>query len=432
LEQTCEDDDAINASNESFESNNHTKYDEGADKWNPMFGNILSPLQETNEEESQSLNSALSPEALKILNSARQKRSNRHHLRTVRTSADSASYENNDEEYDIDRDIYAAKSPSDGHLSHRVADESGKEFAESESTGGQACHKLSESLDRDDSAEESVSSSDDDEDDNGVEALARNFYFGMQNNVDHEKGTKDQGCESDNYEEEVSFVEKQNLQHDSGHDDDDDHYEDSFIDDIQICEKDDVSEMSKQDQDPEPDLLQSKDSDETAFEKHDDEDDDDTPVWNTPRTRHLNGTADEKKEIDMQSPRTFVTEHMSFLRSKALLNWKRVDESAEQYSDEDFEELDERSNSKIIIDSRKCSENDGFDTDYENEEFEYEDDSRKSLRDSVNKKFRETLKSQLKKELSHSDLFNSNNVRSDSDAEHDDRPARRGGIAFVC
>ena len=89
----------------------------------------------------------------------------------------------------------------------------------------------------------------------------------------------------------------------------------------------------------------------------------------------------------MQSPRTFVNEHMTFLRSKALLNWKRVDESAEQYSDEDFEELDERNNSQVAIDSKKCSENDGFDTDYEDEEFEHEDDPRKSLRDSVNKNF---------------------------------------------
>ena len=143
-----------------------------SEKWNPMFGDILSPLQETNEEESQSLNSALSPEALKILNSARQKRSNRHHLRTVRTSADSTSYENNEEEDGIDRDIYAAKSPSDGHLSHHGADKNGTEVDNPASTGGQTCHKLSESLDGDVSADESVSSSDDEDDDNGVEALA--------------------------------------------------------------------------------------------------------------------------------------------------------------------------------------------------------------------------------------------------------------------
>ena len=65
LGEVCEDSGAIDNSNESFEPNSYTKHDEGADKWNPMFGNILSPLQETNEEESQSLNSALSPEALK-------------------------------------------------------------------------------------------------------------------------------------------------------------------------------------------------------------------------------------------------------------------------------------------------------------------------------------------------------------------------------
>ena len=75
LGKVCEDSGAIDNSNESFESNSYTKYDEVSEKWNPMFGDILSPLQETNEEESQSLNSALSPEALKILNSARQKRS---------------------------------------------------------------------------------------------------------------------------------------------------------------------------------------------------------------------------------------------------------------------------------------------------------------------------------------------------------------------
>ena len=106
------------------------------------------------------------------------------------------SYENNEEEADIDRDIYAAKSPRDGHSSHHGADKNETEVDNSASTGGQTCHKLSESLDRDVSADESVSSSDDEDDDNGVEALARNFYFGMQNKVDHEKDTKDQKCKA--------------------------------------------------------------------------------------------------------------------------------------------------------------------------------------------------------------------------------------------
>ena len=123
----------------------------------------------------------------------------------------------------------------------------------------------------------------------------------------------------------------------------------------QTCEKEatEYSEMSKHDQDPEPYLL-SKDIDETAVEQHDDGGDDDTPVWNTPRTRHLKDTSVKNKDNNLQSPRTFVNEHMTFLRSKALLNWKRVDESAEQYSDEDFEELDERSNSQVIIDTKSA------------------------------------------------------------------------------
>ena len=104
--------------------------------------------------------------------------------------------------------------------------------------------------------------------------------------------------------------------------------------------------MSKHDQDQEPCLL-SNEIDKTAVEQHDDGDDDDTPIWNTPRTRHLGDTSVKNKDNNLQSPRTFVNEHMTFLRSKALLNWKRVDESAEQYSDEDFEELDERSNSLL-------------------------------------------------------------------------------------
>ena len=189
--------------------------------------------------------------------------------------------------------------------------------------------------------------------------------------------------------------------------------------------------MPKQHQDPEPYLL-SKDGEETAIEQHDDGDDDDTPVWNTPRTRHLGETSGENKATNMQSPQTFVNEHMTFLRSKALLNWKRVDESAEQYSDEDFEELDERSNSKVAVDTNKCPENEAFDTDYEDEEFENEDDPRKSLRDSVNKKFRETLKSQLKKELSHSDLFNSNDAQSDCDSERENRPVQDVEGLLLC
>ena len=270
----------------------------------------------------------------------------------------------------------------------------------------------------------------------------------MQSNVDHEKGTKDHECESDTDKVEANFVEKQNLQQGNGNDDDnddngdddddndddnDDDYEDSFIADTQTCEKQatDYSEMSKHDQDQEPCLL-SNEIDKTAVEQHDDGDDDDTPIWNTPRTRHLGDTSVKNKDNNLQSPRTFVNEHMTFLRSKALLNWKGVDESAEQYSDEDFEELDERSNSQVAVDTNKCPENEAFDTDYEDEEFENEDDPRKSLRDSVNKKFRETLKSQLKKELSHSDLFNSNDAQSNCDSERENRPARRGGVAFVC
>ena len=125
----------------------------------------------------------------------------------------------------------------------------------------------------------------------------------MQSNVDHEKGTKDHECESDTDKVEANFVEKQNLQQGNGNDDDnddngddaddndddnDDDYEDSFIADTQTCEKEatDYSEMSKHDQDQELCLL-SNEIDKTAVEQHDDGDDDDTPIWNTPRTRHL-------------------------------------------------------------------------------------------------------------------------------------------------
>merc|ERR1711916_310756 len=147
--------------------------------------------------------------------------------------------------------------------------------------------------------------------------------MGMQSNVDHEKGTKDHECESDTDKVEANFVEKQNLQQGNGNDDDnDDDCEDSFIADTQTCEKEatDYSEMSKHDQDQEPCLL-SNEIDKTAVEQHDDGDDDDTPIWNTPRTRHLGDTSVKNKDNNLQSPRTFVNEHMTFLRSKVLLNW---------------------------------------------------------------------------------------------------------------
>ena len=61
------------------------------------------------------------------------------------------------------------------------------------------------------------------------------------------------------------------------------------------------------------------------------------------------------------------------------------------------------------------------------------------MRDSVNKKFAQTLQSQLKKELSHTDLFNSNNTKmNNSDGgdntvdSQDSKKPRKGGIAFVC
>lgn len=210
-------------------------------------------------------------------------------------------------------------------------------------------------------------------------------------------------------------------------------------------------------------LIQKKQEDNTIVkEKHsdidvlendasNDDDNDEKPVWNTPRTRRENSMANENQvndtnndgeniiNNDMQSPRTFVNQHMTFLRAKTFQKWSQsstaVDESGEQYSDDDFEELDEMSTQ---FDTVKEEETSQF-TDYGDEEFEKEVDPRKSLRDSVNKKFAQTLQSQLKKELSHTDLFNSNNTKmNNSDGgdntvdSQDSKKPRKGGIAFVC
>jgi hypothetical protein len=437
---------------------NEPKYDGDFNRWNPMFGNILSPLQETNEEESQSLNAALSPEARHILNSAREKRMQTK-LRQVRTSADSDLYDvsgKSKEEVDqIRHDIYGAVSPEHGILSkcedleHEVENDNKKPALKLNTDTNSSPHKLSESLDCDLSADEHSSSSseeDDEDEENGVEALARNFYSGMKN-IGNDKN--DPTLEIGANEEAAADDKKHVLEKDDtsatntlGGDDEEDKYDESFI----------VEEQEN-----------SKTEYVTSATNHLDHanDDDETPIWNTPRTCHYSNVHEKtnnvhdninmkitKQDEDMQSPRTFVSNHMTFLRAKAFQTWNNpsisVDESVDKYSDDEFEELDEHNGAHFnsVKEEEEGNSNsesaNNDDSDYSDEEFENEVDPRKALRESVNKKFAKTLETQLKKELSHTDLFNSNDIRSNdanSDSDNldtDGRPNRRGGIAFVC
>ena len=457
-ENDHENDNFIPNFNTTSSDEDDTKYEGDPNRWNPMFGNILSPLQETNEEESQSLSTALSPDARQILNSAREKRAKaqEHYLRQVRTTTDDSTLHNGKEANDdmkqhVDRDIYGAVSPENGKL-RKVKDDNILNSKKNTSP-----HKLSASLDGDFSADEnscSMSSSSDEEDDEGtgVEALARNFYSGMKTNIDAEKTTVKLQREDVDDANEKYKMENMDVAKDDSHDDDneehddyeEDEYEESFIED------DSITDSKKQEDNT---IVKEKRSDIDVLENDasNDDDNDEKPVWNTPRTRrensmtdenHVNDTNNDGENIinnDMQSPRTFVNQHMTFLRAKTFQKWSQsstaVDESGEQYSDDDFEELDEMSTQ---FDTVKEEETSQF-SDYGDEEFEKEVDPRKSLRDSVNKKFAQTLQSQLKKELSHTDLFNSNNTKmNNSDGgdntvdSQDSKKPRKGGIAFVC
>jgi hypothetical protein len=410
-----------------------------ANGWNPTFGNILSPLPEAYEEGSQSFNQA---EANQILHSARRKTP----LRTVHTiseevrreehehgiySDDQGSEDENDEESDQIRisGIYNAVSPprTTESMKHSASIPMMQEEGDlhlggepNESDGGDddvdpellahrryqaSCKPLSASLD------EGTSSSDessDDEEGMGVEHLARaNFYSGLNRKTSPKKSPAateaetihgaaagpgfeegndvaplaEADGEDDDYAEE-SFADLEDSKgefgdhkvfpaEDEGEEDDeeeDDYAEESFVELDEPKGGAGDSKASSAEDEREVDDEEDDYAEESFAELDEDED---APEWDTPRSR-------AKREAPATTtPRTFGKSHMAFLRDLALEQWT----------------------GPSVTDS-------------------VEDDS------SINSKFRNKLKDQLRKELAHSDskeLF-----------ERNPPPSKQKAIAFVC
>ena len=493
---------------------------EEANRWNPTFGNMLSPLPETLEEDSQSL----SHTTLKPYNPSKSNLNSVHTIPEEPPTYEGANLRQ-DELFDGEEDaeiriagVYNAVSPPrttesmkysssshDLHHSNSRASTAASVNVMSDNNGlgntvppalvdeddcsdaelrahrqyQQSCKHLSASLDQVQDSSDEDSSSDED-DGAGVERLARtNFYSGKQEfarlspkNVSPEKestppagsrralavenehsniiseidstlaerlnepteehlqrmtsgATEDEGDADTDYANE-SFAEQN---------DDTDGEHDALVQEARAAIKkmetlskklsprlDEVAENS-----PVWDTPRSREERAKAAaaalintEQHNTlvvgeagaaSADHDGPEWDSPRSRRKDDVVPKegaasinRPGVDKQSPHSFARGHMSYLRDIALKKWSgrgSLEETEAEYSDEEFENLEE----SAALDQSVQYSDDDFEEYGESQDMAV--DQKKLLRSSINNKFRDQLKEQLRKELSHSDLATS-------------------------
>ena len=168
------------------------------------------------------------------------------------------------------------------------------------------------------------------------------------------------------------------------------------------------------------------------------------PEWDSPRSRRKNDVVPKdgaasinRPGVDKQSPYSFARGHMSYLRDIAIKKWSgrgSLEEIEVEYSDEEFENLEE---SAALEQSAQYSDDD-FEEYGESQDTAV--DQKKLLRSSINNKFRDQLKEQLRKELSHSDLATSlaesssqkSIVNSADEKSIESTFIRKKPVAFVC